>query len=176
MDPVLIWTSAIVLSGLFLTAGLHKVWASAYYRGLISGYTGLSPTCAGMTGKVLALMEISTGTLIMLPDTRFAAACGALGLLMLYSLLIAVSLLRGLDMDCGCSGPLGRQKLSPWLLLRNGLLLLCAWLPTNPSTNRVTGFGDLLIILCSSAALILVYLAFEQLLSNRDKLVLLRSR
>lgn len=112
----------------------------------------------------------------MLPDTRFAAACGALGLLMLYSLLIAVSLLRGLDMDCGCSGPLGRQKLSPWLLLRNGLLLLCAWLPTNPSTNRVTGFGDLLIILCSSAALILVYLAFEQLLSNRDKLVLLRSR
>lgn len=176
MDPVLIWTCAIVLSGLFLTAGLHKAYAPAYYRGLISGYTGLHPALAGLSGKALAFIEITVGALILFPVARTAGAWCMLGILSLYSLLIAISLLRGLDMDCGCSGPLGRQKLSPWLLLRNGVLLLCAWAPTNPSTNRVIGFEDLLIILCSSAALIFVYLAFEQLLSNRDKLVLLRSR
>ena len=176
MDPVLIWTAAIILSGLFLAAGLHKACAPSYYRGLISGYTGLPVTLAGLAGNVLALTEISVGALLLLPDCRFNAACGAMGLLVLYSLLISISLLRGLDMDCGCSGPLSRQKLSPWLLLRNGMLLLCAWVPTNPSTERMTGVGDLLIILCSSAAVIFVYLAFEQLLSNREKLILLRNR
>lgn len=176
MDPVLIWTSAIVLSGLFLSAGLHKAYAPAYYRSLIGGYTGLPAALTGLAGKVLALAEISVGALLLLPAARIAAAYGALGLLSLYSLLIGIGLLRGLEMDCGCSGPLSRKKLSSWLLLRNGVLLLCAWLPTIPSTNRVTGFEDLLIILCSSAALIFIYLAIEQLLSNNDKLVLLRIR
>lgn len=176
MDPVLIWITAIILSGLFLTAGFHKAYAPVYYRGLISGYTGLPVALAGLAGNVLALTEISVGALLLLPAYRFNAACGAMGLLVLYSLMISISLLRGLDMDCGCSGPLGRQKLSPWLLLRNGVLLLCAWVPTNPSTDRMTGPGDLLIILCSSVAVIIVYLAFEQLLSNREKLVLLRNR
>lgn len=176
MDPVLIWISVIVLSGLFLSAGLHKACAPAYYRGLISGYTGLSSGLAGLAGNLLALTEISIGASLLWPPARIAAAGSALGLLLLYSLLITVSLLRGLDMDCGCSGPLGRQKLSPWLLLRNGMLLLCTWLPTNTPANRATGLGDLLIILCSSAALIFVYLAFEQLLANREKLVLLRNR
>ena len=172
MDPVLIWTSVIVLSGLFLSAGLHKVSAPAYYRGLISGYTGLPERLAGPAGTLLALTEISVGALLLLPAARIGTACGALGLLTLYSLLIAISL----EMDCGCSGPLGRQRLSPWLLLRNGTLLLCAWLPTNPALNRETDFRDLLIILCSSAALLFIYLAFEQLLSNREKLLVLRNR
>lgn len=176
MDPVFIWTAVILLSALLLTAGWHKTSSPAYYRELIRAYTGLPAALAGLGGKLTALTEICVAVLLLLPATRIASAWVAVALLLLYSLLITISLLRGLAMDCGCSGPLGRQRLCPWLLVRNGALLLLAWVPTHPSLNRVTGTEDYLIILCSSAALICIYLACEQLLSNRDKLVLLRSR
>jgi uncharacterized membrane protein YphA (DoxX/SURF4 family) len=176
VDPVLIWTAAILLSGLFLSAGWHKTGSPAYYRDLISGYTGLPAAWAGVARNGVALVELAAGILLLVPASRNAAAWGAFGLLSGYSLVISVSLARGLEMDCGCSGPNGGLKLSPWLLFRNLVLIMSAWLLTYPASNRLTGLVDCLIILCSSAALILIYLAFEQLLSNREKLALLRNR
>lgn len=176
MDPVLVWTCAIVLSGLFLSAGWHKSIAPAYYGDLISAYTGLPVAVARITGCVVAIVEISFGLLLLLPAPRMGAAWATLGLLLLYTGLIGVSLARGLNMDCGCAGPHRRLKLSPWLLLRNALLIMFAWLLTYPPSNRTTGVSDLLVVLFSSSVSILIYLAFEQLLSNWDRLALLRSR
>jgi len=176
MDPVLIWSAAIILSGLFLTAGWHKLTAPAYYRDLIGTYLGLPPAPARLGGSLIAFTELSIGVLLLLPAFRIFAAWGAVGLLLVYSLLIAVSLLRGLDMDCGCSGPLARQHLSPWLLVRNAVLFMVAWGATQPVSDRGIGVGDYLVILCASITLMCIYLACEQLLSNRDKLALLRSR
>lgn len=176
MDPVLIWSISIMLSGLFLTSGWHKVTAPAYYRDLIGAYTGLPAFPADLGGRVMAFTEISIGVLLLLPASRIVVAWVAVVLLLVYSLLIASSLLRGLDMECGCSGPLARQRLSPWLLVRNSVLLTVAWGVTRPALDRGMGPGDYLVILFSSVTLMCLYLACEQLLSNRDKLVLLRGR
>lgn len=176
MDPVLIWSGTVVLCGLFLSAGWHKISAPAYYRDLIAAYTGLPAAVAGPAGGGVAVIEISLGLSLLLPVSRMAAAWAMLGLLLLYTGLIAVSLARGLNMDCGCAGPHRKLKLSPWLLFRNAVLIGLAWLLTLPPSNRATGVDDLLIVLFSSSAFLLVYIAFEQLLSNQDRLVLLRNR
>lgn len=175
MDPVLIWSGSIVFFLLFLSAGVHKITAPAYYRGLIGRYLPLPPVPAGVAGSVAGITEISTGILILLPVSRPVAAWCALALLLAYFLLIMTGLLRGLDMDCGCSGPLGRQKLSVWLLFRNLVLAAGVWLLTMPSTSRLTGVADIMIVVCSSAALIMIYISFEHLLANQEKLASLRS-
>lgn len=176
MDPVLLWTCAVGLSGLFLSAGWHKTAAPAYYRDLISTYTGLPAAAAEIARHGAALGELLVGLLLLLPVSRMAAAWAALGLLVLYTVLIAVSLARGLNMDCGCAGPYRKLKLSPWLLFRNAVLLGLAWLLTRSPSNRATGIEDLLIVVFASAVSVLIYIAFEQLLSNQDRLALLRNR
>ena len=176
MDPVLIWTSAIILSGLLLTAGWHKSAAPGYYRDLISAYTGMPASLAAPARCGVVLLELASGLLLLLPASRMIAAWATLGLLLSYSGLIAVSLARGLNMDCGCAGPHRRLKLSPWLLFKNAVLIGLAWLLTYPQSSRVIGVGDMLVVLLSSSVSILIYLTFEQLLSNQDGLVLLRNR
>ena len=176
MDPLYHWSVAIMMSALLFSVGWHKFNSPAYYRDLIGRYTGVHAMLAAAAARVLAVVEISAAILLLLPGTRVAAAWGVTGLLSVYTLLIAVSLWRGLDMDCGCSGPLARQRLSPWLLLRNAVLLLLAWMLTLPGSGRALGVTDCLVILCAGFTLLCIYLACEQLLSNRDKLILLRSQ
>ena len=176
MDPVLLWTAAIVLSGLFLTAGWHKLVLPGYYRDLIAGHVRMPAAFTEFVRIVLLITEISTGLLLLLPATRPLAAWSALGLLLLYSLLITVGLIRGLDLDCGCSGPRAGLILSPWLLLRNMGLILVAWMLTLPASNRFTGIEDCLIVIFASSTLGLIYLSYEHLLANSEKLTLLRHR
>ena len=176
MDPVLIWTSTLILSGLLLTAGWHKSTAPGYYRDLIAAYTGMPGTPAALARCGVVVTELAFGLLLLLPASRITAAWATLGLLVSYSGLIAVSLARGLNMDCGCAGPHRKLKLSPWLLFRNAVLIGLAWLLTYPQSSRVIGVGDMLVVLLSSSVSILIYLTFEQLLSNQDGLVLLRNR
>jgi len=175
MDPVLLWSGAIALSLLFLSAGLHKIRSPEYYRDLIVRYVRLPLALAGAAGFMAGVIEICTGLLLLLPATRILGAWWAVGLLLAYFFLMTAGLVRGLDMDCGCSGPLGSQKLSGWLLFRNLILTMMAWLLTIPSSSRLTGAIDIVIVLCASVVLIAIYLSFEQLLSNREKLTWLRS-
>ena len=175
MDPVVLWCVAIAYAALFLSAGLHKVGTPEYYAGVINKHIPLPPAWLPMAVAGTAIIEICTGMLFLHPLSRQPAAWCALGLLLVYLAVITAGLLRGLDVDCGCSGPLHGQKLSNWLVCRNLVLAVGAWIMTVPSTGRVMGMADIVIIVCSSVVLIMLYISFELLLVNRDKLILLRS-
>lgn len=176
MDPVAVWIASILTALLFISASGHKLIAPEYYRTLIMQYVPVTKMIATAIQLVLGLAELGIGMLMLLPMARQQVAWLAVALLVFYLLLIAVSLLRGLDMDCGCSGPLNKQKLSPWLLFRNVVLIIVALMATTPVTDRMLGLADNLLILLVSSAAILIYISFEQMLVNQEKLMLLRSQ
>ncbi|MFQ5659722.1 MAG: MauE/DoxX family redox-associated membrane protein [Gammaproteobacteria bacterium] len=176
MDPVLTWIATLLTSLLFVSAGWHKLSAPDYYRVLIRKYIAVPESLAVAAQIFLGLVEVAAGLFILLPALRQAAAWVAMTLLIFYFLLIALSLLRGLNMDCGCSGPLNKQRLNPWLLFRNAVLAAVAFLLTQPVSDRMLEFSDYMVIGIASLVAMLTYVSFEQLLTNEEKLLLLRRR
>ena len=101
--------------------------------------------------------------------TRPFAAIAAAGLLAGYGLAIAINLARGRRyIDCGCGDT--RQLLSPWLLVRNGLLAGGAILVALPAEARVAGWAEVVVGCVAFVVLVLTYLAAEKLLENASVL------
>jgi len=176
MDPVLSWLASLVLFALFATSGWHKLYYPSYYRSLIRSYIPVSLSLA-VAGQVsFGTIEIAVATGLLLAPVRSLSAWLAAALLFFYLLLILSSLVRGRDMDCGCSGPAGEQRISPWLLLRNTVLIgLAVAAAAPPVADRTMGVADGLVVAFAGLAAVLFYLSFEQLLNNRGRLASLRN-
>ena len=96
-------------------------------------------------------------------------------LLVISGMAIGVNILRGKrDIDCGCSGPLGRQPLSGWLLWRNASLVLIALYASSQMVVQSIGWFDWVVILFGSLLAILLYQICERLSFNSHLLVRLR--
>jgi uncharacterized membrane protein YphA (DoxX/SURF4 family) len=172
LDPVVSWILRLAFAALFAMAAAHKIRDPRGFRQTLSDYqllprTLLMPAAIGLVAvEVLITIDLLTGSIThvftgMISDTiagRMAntpwAGLAACGLLLLYGLAIGVNLLRGRsEIDCGCLGPAGRQPLSSWLLVRNGILALGAALTTLPLSGRslhaidvITLSGGLLVL------------------------------
>lgn len=159
-------TGALLLSYVFLTASLHKLTNFKHFQQQLSDYDLLPQTILAPTVLVLALMEaIGAICLLVAPLIALGAIVSAL-LLTTYMIAISLSLMRGKKLlDCGC-GKSG-QQLSPWLLVRN-LILLCAAL----SLIWFDSVAEAIWLLVVPTAVVAagLYLIGEQLLINKSQL------
>jgi hypothetical protein len=109
-------------------------------------------------------------TALFVASQRYAMMliCALLGL---YSLAIAINLVRGhTSIDCGCSGAGMRHTLSKWLLVRNLILIAAALAALAPNSQRQLHFFDGWIVGAGVGVLALLYIAIDQLLANRSRL------
>jgi len=177
MDPVSVLLASLFLAWLFMTAGWHKVKDPHHYAAVIAAYElPLLPASRQLAFSV-GVVELLLAAGLLSNTTRPAAALAAAVLLAVYAVAMAVNLFRGKrNIDCGCSGPAGRQPLSGWLLSRNVVLVsvaLCAAATVSP---RSVNWLDWVVILLGSLLAVLLYLVVERLLANRHLLINLRSR
>jgi hypothetical protein len=108
-------------------------------------------------------LELAAGLLLVPGATRAGGIVLALAVLLVATIAVVVNLLRGRRViDCGCGGLSGRQPISWWLVARNALLaataLAAAAVPEVPL--------DLTALILGPFALLLVYAAADQLLTN----------
>ena len=162
LDPVFDWILRPALAGLFASAALHKIRDLSDFVRTIADYKiiprALAPSLA--LGLIGAEGMISIGLILGLVTAEPGAGLAAAGLLALYTLAIAVNLLRGRkEIDCGCLGPKARrQTLSGWLIVRNAILGSGALLTSLPLSSRSLAVLDSVSIL---GGLILVTLIFN---------------
>lgn len=176
MDPISVLLAALFLAWLFVTAGWHKLRDPIYYAGIIEAYR--LPLLRGSKGVAVVIggVELIIAAALLVPSSRPAAAMVAACLLALYGVAIGINILRGkTDIDCGCSGPLGKQPISGWLLWRNGVLVLMAFCAGASMSVRSLGWLDWVVILMGSLSAVLLYQVGERLLSNSHLLIKLRS-
>jgi len=175
IDPILTLGSTLVLARVFLAAGVHKWRDLPRFESTLGAYGLVPGLLLRPVAWLLPVAEFTIATGLLVAPARSAAATAGAVLLGIYTLAIGVNLARGRrSIDCGCGDPGQTQKLTEWLLLRNGVLMGFAMLAAAPGMNRPTGWLDWLVALLAAAALVLLYSACNQLLSNRERLAGLR--
>ncbi len=166
-DPAVGAALRLALLALFASAVLHKAADLPAFRATIANYQLLPRSLAGVAATALLAAELIVAIgLALLPNPRLAAV-GTIALLATYSLAVAVNLARGRrDIDCGCLGPRHRQKLSGWLLLRNGIAIAGALALLSPPSPRPWVWIDFVSIAGGAAALGLLWAAANQLMRD----------
>ncbi|MDE0512087.1 MAG: methylamine utilization protein MauE [Gammaproteobacteria bacterium] len=170
-DPAVNIVAALILSYVFVMAGLHKCRAPAEFATTLANYKILPEGLARQGVYLVPVAEIMTGVALLIPATARLAAFSAGALLCAYIAAIGINLLRGRrNIDCGCGGPAQKQTISEWMIVRNGLLLGLAFITVCQVDPRALLWFDWLTIILATVMGCLFYNIINQLLVNKDLL------
>jgi uncharacterized membrane protein YphA (DoxX/SURF4 family) len=131
----------IVLGGLFVYAGAVKVLEPLGFAQDIRNYYLVGQAPSFIAAVVLPWLEILAGVALVAGIWKHGAALVISGLLVFFIALTVVTMIRGLDVDCGCFGAIDRKAglsviLEDLAMLYLGLCLLLA--PTNRYGSRAS--------------------------------------
>ena len=174
MPAVLHYSLVLFFLWLLAAAAAHKFLHHDYTTGLIRSYVPAGETGAGLLAWLVAVMEADLALGLAVAPLRQAAFTATAALLLAYLLGMAGLLARGrVDARCGCAGPASDMRISPALLIRNGMLVLLAVVGTLP----VAGVLSMTVAVSAGLMgvfLIVTYLCVEQLLHNAQHLAEIR--
>jgi len=168
MDPAVDLALRGALALLFGAAAFHKARDLPAFRSILADYRLVPHSSVPIIAAFLIALEAALAAALPLPVWHGPTAWAAVALLALYTGAIAVNLARGRrHIDCGCGGPALRQPLGPWLLLRNGCLVLGALVAAGPPASRPLVPLDVLTVMACVTSLSLLYTAAGQLFAVR---------
>jgi hypothetical protein len=137
------------------------------FAGVVHNYRILPEALVRPVAYGLPAVEGAIALGLLIEPTRTLAAGGAVILPLVFSLAIAVNLLRGrVEIDCGCFASALKQRISWSLVARNAVLGGLALLVlTSPPAARTLTWLDLITVGAAALGAVLLYLAFTQLRS-----------
>jgi uncharacterized membrane protein YphA (DoxX/SURF4 family) len=121
-NKVILWAFRILVGGVFIWAGLLKILDPLEFAQNIANYRVFSRDLSFLIALVLPWVEVLCGILVILGIFRSASSFLLSGLLGVFLVLITVTIFRGLDVDCGCFGSIGRHV--DYRLLLTDIVLL----------------------------------------------------
>lgn len=120
---LLVWR--LLLAGVFLVAGVAKLADLAGSRRAVVGF-GVPERLAGAVGVGLPVCELAIAVALIPSVSARFGALGALLLLSMFVVGIAMALRRGSEADCHCFGQLHSAPIGRRTLVRNGVLAAAA--------------------------------------------------
>ncbi len=128
-NPYLSLASRLILGGVFLYAGVSKVFDAGALAASIRSYElPLPEWFVTLSAHALPLLEILLGLYLLIGLFSRASAWTASGLIVLFTVVLIQGAVRGLEIDCGCFGSTTAtgEALSLWVdVMRDlGLLVL----------------------------------------------------
>jgi uncharacterized membrane protein len=170
IDPAIRDLLAGSLALIFGASSIMKFRDLEMFEGSVANYQLLPVPLEKPLAYLLPILEFSCAAGLMISKTRAAAAFGLLMLLLVFTAAIGINLMRGrTDIDCGCFGPVLRQSLSGWLLLRNFFLMIFAAAILLPENGRVIELLDLVTIVLGAATMVILYASANFAIGNRPK-------
>jgi uncharacterized membrane protein len=118
---------ALIVSGVFVFASIHKLVDADGFSKVILGYQVVPAAFVGWVALFMPWLEISMGLAILIPQARNAALLMAAGLLILFAALTGWNLLHGVEVPCGCFSNEGGAA-TWWSVARNMMLASIAML------------------------------------------------
>jgi Methylamine utilisation protein MauE len=167
IDPVFGWMAAVAAAAIFAASGALKFYDLEAFRGAVANYRLLAQWLATPFAWTAPVLECAAALGLLLSPIRVSAALVLIALLGVFTGAIVINLARGrTDIDCGCFGPALRQRLSWWLLLRNGALFALLALAAMPAGGRPMEFLDLATVAMAAATVVVLYTAANYLIAN----------
>ena len=117
--------SRLLLAVLFLVAGATKFVDPMGTLTALREF-GLPKALARPVVVLLPLLEVVVALALIPANLAWYGAWGAIGLLAIFMLAIAVAMIRGRRPDCHCFGQLHSSPVGKPTLIRNGVLAVCA--------------------------------------------------
>ncbi len=99
----------LAVGGVFIWAGLLKIFDPLDFAQNIANYRIFSQTVSLFLALIIPWIEVICGLLLVLGIFRETASFMISGSLVVFLVLIIVTLIRGLDIECGCFGNLSRR-------------------------------------------------------------------
>jgi hypothetical protein len=174
----MIWTESIPLATLASVATgliclvlaralLHKLTARAEFEATLGEYRILPQSWTAVAAVCFVVLEAIAIVAIIAPASRQQGAILAAGLFSLYSLAMAINLLRGRDrIDCGCGG--AGQHLSWFLVARNLLLVAGCVCIVTCDMPAMLGVAECIAAAGLVPLLWLLLALFDRILGNRS--------
>ena len=130
-DRPILFVFRFVLGGLFVYAGLVKALEPLDFAQNIRNYALVGQSLSFIAAIILPWLEILAGACLVAGIWKRGAALVISGLLIFFIVLTVVTMIRGLDIDCGCFGAIDRKAglsviLEDLAMLYLGLCLLFA--------------------------------------------------
>ena len=166
----------LTIAVIFALAAFHAMREWAVFGGIVDQYRIAPRRLALIAARILPPLELLAAATLVMPATGTAGAMLGLCLMALFTTAITVNLARGrVSIDCGCGGASG-QKLSPGLAVRNLVvafgLVIALMAPPRGEVDSVSAIG----VIGASLALIGLYFAVNQLMTNVQTFGALGSR
>ena len=124
MDSIVVGAQ-VLLAAVFGLAGGAKLFDLRGSRRVVADF-GVPPRAALVLGVVLPLVELATAIALLVPATGRVGALAALVLLLGFIAGVARAMRKGLDVDCGCFGPVYSATAGSATLARNAVLAALA--------------------------------------------------
>jgi len=118
------WLSRCILAGVFIYSGYVKTQATLQFAVAITGYKLVPQGLILPVAAYFPWIEIALGLVLLSGWKIRIFSVGAAGLLVFFMVLLASTLVRGLETDCGCFG--FGERISPKTIARDSLFLLPA--------------------------------------------------
>lgn len=125
----------IALGAVFFYAGALKINDPQAFAGNIAAYKLLPYFANYLTAAILPWLEVFCGLLLIIGLRVRAAAAMVILLNLIFMAALAVAMVRGLDIDCGCFKQ-GGSKTPAWLALARDAVLLSMALFVFRGANR----------------------------------------
>ena len=123
----IIFLLRLTLGTLFILASLHKVQHPEQLAIIIRTYEIIPTSLSNLFALFLAWSELIAGIFLILGIFTKQSAMVIVILLALFIIAIAVTMIRGLVIDCGCFDEKG-DPVDSMLLVRNLLLVIVAYM------------------------------------------------
>jgi putative oxidoreductase len=92
----------LYVGGVFIYASMYKINYPGEFAETIASYQLLPYWAVNLTALIMPWLELASGVLLVLGVRTKSAAALVGGMLLLFSLVILVTLLRGIPIGCGC--------------------------------------------------------------------------
>lgn len=176
IDPVVVWLTSIAVAAVLAHGGQHKLRARLVFAATLRDYRLLPDAMVAPASFLVPLLELLAAMALMLPQYRLAGTVLAGGLLLVYTLAMAINIVRGRRyIDCGCAGPAQRQPISNWLIVRNVLLMALIIPNLAGSLPRTVIWVDYMTIGLGAAALIILYGVGNGLAANQPRSLVIKN-
>jgi uncharacterized membrane protein YphA (DoxX/SURF4 family) len=164
VDPTLGIVVVAAFGALLLSAAWHKWRDLAVFEATLDAYRIVPRSLRSIAARAIPLWETAAAVGLCVPSTRPAAAIAVALLMGTYAMAIAINLHRGrTDLDCGCTGPLERRPVAPWMVYRNALLAGLILPVAGRWDVRALEWLDWFSIAVAFATVVFLWLAIDRL-------------
>ena len=123
LEKKLMLVIRVVLGAVFVYAGIIKIVAPDAFAGSIAAYKILPFFGNYAAAAILPWIELLCGIMLIVGYRHKSAATVIAALNLLFIAALASTLIRGLDIDCGCFRQ-GGEKTSAWIAMARDAVLL----------------------------------------------------